>query len=40
MVEEELKAAGIEIMLDKIRIANIPTAEQLEDVTNQILKFE
>ncbi|MBR1397004.1 MAG: FprA family A-type flavoprotein [Selenomonadaceae bacterium] len=40
LVEEELKAAGIEIMLDKIRIANIPTAEQLEDVTNQILKFE
>ena len=40
LVEEELKAAGIEIILDKIRIANVPTAEQLNDITDKILKLE
>ena len=35
-VEEELKAAGIEIILDKIRIANVPTAEQLQAITQSI----
>lgn len=40
LVEEELKAAGMEIMLDKIRIANVPTAEQLNDITEKIMKYE
>lgn len=40
LVEEELKAAGIEIILDKIRIANVPTAEQLEEITNKILELK
>ena len=40
LVEEGLKAAGMEIMLDKIRIANVPTAAQLEDITNKILEYE
>ena len=37
MVEDELKSAGVEIILDKIRIANLPTVEQLEEVTKKIL---
>ena len=37
MVEDELKAAGFEIILDKIRIANVPTAQQLDDITEKIL---
>ena len=40
LVEEELKAAGVEIMMDKIRIANIPTPAQLEDITKQILELQ
>ncbi len=40
LVEEELKAAGMEIMLDKIRIANVPTAAQLEDITKHIAELE
>ena len=32
-VEEELKAAGCEIVLDKIRIPNVPTPEQLKEIT-------
>ncbi len=36
-VEDELKAAGVEIILDKIRIANVPTAAQLDDITAKIL---
>ena len=40
MVEDELKAAGVEIILDKIRIANLPTKEQLDDITEKILKLE
>ena len=36
-VEDELKASGIEIILDKIRIANVPTAAQLDDITAKIL---
>ena len=39
-VEEELKAAGIEIILDKIRIANLPTYEQLEEIRKNILELE
>lgn len=35
-VEAELKAAGIEIILPNIRIANIPTAEQLAKITESI----
>ena len=37
MVEDELKAAGFEIILDKIRIANVPTAQKLDDITEKIL---
>ena len=40
LVEDELKAAGVEIILDKIRIANLPTYEQLEEVTKKILELE
>ncbi|SHK45184.1 Flavorubredoxin [Selenomonas ruminantium] len=36
LVEEELKACGCEIILDKIRLANVPTAEQLTEVTKQL----
>jgi len=36
-VEDELKAAGCEIILDKIRVANVPTAQQLDDITQKIL---
>lgn len=37
MVEDELKAAGCDIILDKIRVANVPTAQQLDDITEKIL---
>ena len=37
LVENELKAAGMEILIDKIRIANVPNAEQLDEITKQIL---
>lgn len=37
MVEDELKAAGCEIILDKIRVANVPTPKQLDDLTEKIL---
>ncbi len=40
LVEEELKAAGCEICLDKIRIANIPSQQQLDDLTQKILSLE
>ena len=36
-VEDELKAAGVEIILDKIRIANLPTTQQLDEITDKIL---
>lgn len=39
-VEDELKAAGCEILLDKIRVANVPTAAQLDDITNKILALD
>ncbi len=39
LVEDELKAAGIEIILEKIRIANVPTFEQLEEITKNILEI-
>ena len=39
-VEDELKAAGVEIILDKIRVANLPTAEQLDDITKKILALD
>ncbi|MBQ7454101.1 MAG: FprA family A-type flavoprotein, partial [Selenomonadaceae bacterium] len=38
-VEDELKAAGMEIILDKIRVANVPTAQQLDDITEKILSL-
>lgn len=37
MVEDELKSAGFEIILDKIRVANVPTAQQLDEITEKIL---
>lgn len=40
LVEDELKAAGVEIVLDKIRISNLPTKEQLDDITAKILAIE
>ena len=39
LVEEELKAMGMEICLPMIRIANVPTAEQLADIRKQILSL-
>ena len=36
LVEEDLKAAGCEICLEKIRISNIPSSEQLQDITEKI----
>jgi len=39
-VEDELKAAGVEIILEKIRVANVPTAEQLDDITEKILALD
>ena len=35
-VEDELKAAGCEIIMEKIRVANVPTAQQLDDITEKI----
>ena len=40
MIEEELKAGGFEICLEKIRIAHVPTKEQLEEITEKILSAE
>ena len=40
LVEDELKAAGVEIILDKIRVANLPTAQQLDDITVKILALD
>ena len=39
-VEDELKAAGCEIILDKIRVANVPTTAQLDDITAKILALD
>lgn len=36
LVEEELKACGCEIILDKIRLANVPSAEDLQAITAKI----
>ncbi len=38
-VEDELRAAGCEIILDKVRVANVPTAAQLDDLTGKILSL-
>ncbi len=40
MVEDELKAAGFDICLEKIRIAHVPTKEQLDEITEKILSAE
>jgi len=40
MVEEELKSAGVEIILEKIRVANVPTAAQLDEIAEKILALE
>ena len=37
LVEDELKSAGLEIILDKIHVANVPTIQQLDDITEKIL---
>lgn len=39
-VEDELKAAGCEIILDKIRVQNLPTTQQLDDITEKILALD
>ncbi len=39
-VEEEMKAAGIEIILDQVKIQNVPTKSQLDEITEKILKLE
>ena len=39
-VEDELKAAGCEIILDKIRVANVPTTAQLDDITAKIAALD
>ncbi len=36
LVEDELKAAGCNICLDKIRISNVPSQQQLDDITEKI----
>ena len=36
LVEDELKAAGCEICLDKIRVANVPTEDVLAEITEKI----
>ena len=40
LVEDELKAAGFEIILEKIRVQNLPTTQQLEDLTEKILALD
>ena len=40
LVEDELKAAGCEIILDKVRVANLPTKDQLDDLTEKILSLD
>lgn len=37
LVEDELRAVGMDICLEKIRIANKPTKEQLDEITQKIL---
>lgn len=39
-VEDELKAAGVEIILDKIRVQNLPTVQQIDDITEKILALD
>ena len=39
-VEDELKAAGVEIILDKIRVQNLPSKAQLNEITESILALE
>lgn len=36
LVEDELKSIGCEIFVDKIRIANVPTKEQLDEMSKKI----
>ncbi len=36
LVEDELRAAGIEIVLDKIRVTNIPSEDQLKEIADKI----
>ena len=40
LVEEELKAIGIKICAEKIRVANVPTAEDLRSVRLRVLSIE
>ena len=40
LVEEEMKAANIEIILDPVKIQNLPTKEQLEEIENKILALD
>lgn len=36
LVEDELRAAGVEIMLEKIKVTNVPTADQLKGIDDAI----
>ncbi len=36
LVEDELRAAGVEIILDKIRVTNVPTTDQLSEIATKI----
>ena len=40
LIEDELKAAGCEIILDKMRIQEIPSTEQLEEVRQSVLAYK
>ena len=40
LVEDELKAAGCTIVLDKIRLMNVPTSAQLEEITKTVAEAE
>ena len=39
LVEDELKAAGCEICLDKIRVVNVPSKEFLAEITEKVKSF-
>ena len=40
LVEDELKAAGCNICLDMIRIANVPSKEQLDEIREKVKGIE
>ena len=40
LIEDELKAAGCEIILDKMRIQEIPSTEQFEEIRQSVLAYK